>query len=194
MPPPDARPTPARAPEPAPVPETVALIGLGLLGTALAENLLAAGFPVRGFDIAPDALARHAARGGACAASAADAARGAGIVMTCLMTGEIVREAVLGPAGAAEAMPPGTPLVDCSTVHPEATASLARDLADRSLPMLDAPIAGSSGQCRRREAPVLVGGDAAVFARCRPALDGLARTVRHVGPSGAGVRAKLAVN
>ena len=60
--------------------------------------------------------------------------------------------------------------------------------------MLDAPVAGSSGQARRREAPVVVGGDPEVFARCRPILDPLTERVRHVGPNGAGARAKLVIN
>ena len=60
--------------------------------------------------------------------------------------------------------------------------------------MLDAPVAGSSGQARRREAPVVVGGDREVFERCRPVLDAIARRAHHVGPNGAGARAKLVVN
>ena len=79
---------------------TVALIGMGLLGSALAENLIKAGFTVRGYDTAPHRMREHGERGGHVAASSADAARGASAVMTCLMTADIVREALLGPAGA----------------------------------------------------------------------------------------------
>jgi 3-hydroxyisobutyrate dehydrogenase-like beta-hydroxyacid dehydrogenase len=174
--------------------ETVACIGMGLLGSALAENLMGAGFTVRGYDVAPERMREHVGRGGVAAASPADATRGAGIVLTCLMTADIVRGALLGPDGALAAPGPGVIVVDCSTIHPEASAALAAELARRGIAMLDAPVAGSSGQARRREAPVVVGGDREVFARCRPLFDAIARRAHHVGPNGAGARAKLVVN
>ena len=173
---------------------TVALIGMGLLGSALAENLLEAGFAVRGYDTAPERMRQHAERGGHVAASPADAARGASAVMTCLMTADIVREALLGPAGALEEAAPGVVAIDNSTIHPDASAALAAELGRRGIAMLDAPVGGSSGQARRREAPVVVGGDPEVFARCRPILDALAQRVHHVGPNGSGARAKLVIN
>jgi 3-hydroxyisobutyrate dehydrogenase-like beta-hydroxyacid dehydrogenase len=173
---------------------TVALIGMGLLGSALAENLLEAGFAVRGYDTAPERMRQHAERGGHVAASPADAARGASAVMTCLMTADIVREALLGPAGALEEAAPGVVAIDNSTIHPDASAALAAELGRRGIAMLDAPVGGSSGQARRREAPMVVGGDPEVFAHCRPILDALAQRVHHVGPNGSGARAKLVIN
>jgi len=173
---------------------TVALIGMGLLGSALAENLIKAGFIVRGYDTAPGRMRQHAERGGHVAASSADAARGASAVMTCLMTAEIVREALLGPAGALEAAAPGVVVIDNSTIHPEASAALAARLGRHGIAMLDAPVGGSSGQARRREAPVVVGGDPEIFTRCRPILDAIAQRVHHMGPNGSGARAKLVIN
>jgi 3-hydroxyisobutyrate dehydrogenase-like beta-hydroxyacid dehydrogenase len=173
---------------------TVALIGMGLLGSALAENLIWAGFTVRGFDTAPDRMRQHAARGGHVAASSADAACGASAVMTCLMTADLVREALLGPWGALEAAADGVVVIDNSTIHPEASAALAADLGRRGIAMLDAPVGGSSGQARRREAPVVVGGDPEIFARGRPFLDAIAQRVHYMGPNGSGARAKLVIN
>lgn len=167
---------------------------MGLLGSALAESLIKAGFTVRGYDTAPARVREHEARGGVPARSPADAARGATVVMTCLMTADIVREVLLGPDGAIDAAEPGLVVIDNSTIHPDASAALAGLLAPRGIPMLDAPVAGSSGQARRREAPIVVGGDPEVFARCRPILDALTERVRHVGPNGAGARAKLVIN
>ena len=174
--------------------QELALIGMGLLGSALAENLIKAAFTVRGYDTAPERMRQHTERGGLPARSPADAARGASVVMTCLMTADIVRDVLLGPDGALAAAPPGLVVIDNSTIHPDASATLAADLAQRGFSMLDAPIGGSSGQARRREAPVVVGGDAEIFARCRPILDALAQRVHHVGPNGAGARAKLVIN
>lgn len=174
--------------------ETIALIGMGLLGSALAESLIKAGFAVRGFDTAPERMRQHGERGGHLATSPADAAPGASVVMTCLMTADIVREVLLGPAGALEAASPGAVVIDCSTIHPDLSAALAADLARRGTAMLDAPVGGSSGQARRREAPVVVGGAPEVFARCRPILEALSERVHHVGPNGSGARAKLVIN
>ena len=172
----------------------IAYIGMGLLGSALAGNLIRAGYTVRGFDIAPERMREHEARGGVAARSPADAARGAAVVMTCLMTADLVRDVLLGPDGAVDAAGPCLVVIDNSTIHPDASAALAARLAARGIPMLDAPVAGSSGQARRREAPVVVGGDPEVFARCRPILDALAQRVHHVGPNGSGARAKLVIN
>jgi 3-hydroxyisobutyrate dehydrogenase-like beta-hydroxyacid dehydrogenase len=173
---------------------TVALIGMGLLGSALAESLIRAGVTVRGHDLAPERMRQHAERGGVLARSPSEAARGASVVMTCLMTADIVREVLLGVDGALESTSSETVVIDCSTIHPDASATLAVELGRRGIPMLDAPVGGSSGQARRREAPMVVGGDPAVFARCRPILDALSERVHHVGPNGAGTRAKLVIN
>jgi 3-hydroxyisobutyrate dehydrogenase-like beta-hydroxyacid dehydrogenase len=167
---------------------------MGLLGSALAGNLIEAGFTVHGYDTVPARMREHEARGGVPASSPADAARGASVVMTCLMTADLVRDVLLGPEGALDAAPTGVVVIDNSTIHPDASAALAARLATRGIPMLDAPVAGSSGQARRREAPVMVGGEPEVFAHCRPILAALSERVRHVGPSGAGARAKLVVN
>src|SRR5690348_10136101 len=120
---------------------TVACVGMGLLGSALAENLIRAGFTVRGYDVAPERVREHVVRGGVPATSPADAARGAAIVVTCLMTAEIVREVLLGRDGALETAGPDPVAIDCSTIHPDASAALAADLAGRGVPMLDAPVA-----------------------------------------------------
>jgi 2-hydroxy-3-oxopropionate reductase len=156
---------------------------MGLLGSALAGNLIEAGFTVHGYDTVPARMREHEARGGVPASSPADAARGASVVMTCLMTADLVRDVLLGPEGALDAAPTGVVVIDNSTIHPDASAALAARLATRGIPMLDAPVAGSSGQARRREAPVMVGGEPEVFAHCRPILAALSERVRHVGPT-----------
>src|SRR5262245_572797 len=132
--------------------DVIALIGMGLLGSALAENLLAAGFAVRGYDVDPARMRQHADRGGACAAGPADAARGASVVMTCLMTGDLVREVLLGRDGAVAGAAADIVVIDASTIHPDASIAIAADLGARGIAMLDSPIGGSSGQARRREA------------------------------------------
>ncbi len=174
--------------------KTIGFIGLGLMGSAMTKNLMAEGFAVRGYDINPDRMREFAARGGTPADSPADAARGADMVMTSLMTAEIVTEVVKGVRGALEAMRPGTILIDTSTIHPDASAALAADLRARGFAMLDATMSGTSTQAQRRELVVLVGGDKAAFEACMPIFKAIGRSIYHLGPNGAGARTKLVVN
>ena len=174
--------------------KNIGFIGLGLMGSAMTKNLMAEGFAVRGYDINPDRLREFAARGGGPADSTADAARGADVVMTSLMTAEIVTEVLKGPRGALEAMRPGTILIDTSTIHPNVSAALAADLRARGFTMLDATMSGTSTQAQRRDLVVLVGGDGAAFDACMPIFKAVGRSIYHLGPNGAGARTKLVVN
>jgi 3-hydroxyisobutyrate dehydrogenase-like beta-hydroxyacid dehydrogenase len=176
------------------MPPTIALIGLGLLGSALADRLIAAGYSVRGFDVDPAPLAALARGGGFPACSAREAANGAEKVLTCLMTAAVVREAVLGPEGAAGAMAPGAVLVDLTTCAPAESRALAAELARRGISTLDAPVSGSSAAARTGEVVVLAGGPAEVFEACRPLFMTFAREALYLGESGAGCAAKLVTN
>ncbi len=173
---------------------TIGCIGLGLMGSAMTKHLMAEGFAVRGYDINPDRLREFAARGGTPADSPGDAARGADVVMTSLMTAEIVTEVLTGPRGALETMRPGTILIDTSTIHPDASAALAAELRARGFTMMDATMSGTSTQAQRRDIVVLVGGDRAAFEACMPIFKAVGRSVHHLGPNGAGARTKLVVN
>lgn len=171
-----------------------ALIGIGLLGSAVASRLQAAGFVVRGYDIDPAKQRAFGESGGAVCDSAADAAEGCAWVVTCLMSGQIVRQAVLGDRGAAEGMAPGAVLVDMTTCAPWESVALAQDLAARGLATLDATISGSSAQVRAGEGVMLVGGCDDAFAKAAPVLDAVGGSYLHVGPSGSGATAKLVTN
>jgi 3-hydroxyisobutyrate dehydrogenase-like beta-hydroxyacid dehydrogenase len=171
-----------------------ALIGIGLLGSAVADRLQAAGFLVRGYDIDPVKLGAFAAAGGMACESAADAAEGCAWTVTCLMSGEIVRRAVLGDRGAAEGMAPGAVLLDMTTCAPWESMALAQELASRGLTMLDATISGSSAQVRAGEGVMLVGGSDEALAKAAPILGAVGGSCVHVGPSGSGATAKLVTN
>jgi 3-hydroxyisobutyrate dehydrogenase len=173
---------------------TVGLIGLGLLGSALAERLLAAGFPVRGHDINPARMDALAQLGGEPVGSPADAARGAWVVLTCLMTADIVRDVVLGSTGAATEMARDAILLDITTCAPAESRRLAADLAAHGIRMLDAPLSGSSSVARAGELLAMVGGPLDAFEECRPLLDTFASHVVYVGENGAGASAKLVTN
>jgi 3-hydroxyisobutyrate dehydrogenase-like beta-hydroxyacid dehydrogenase len=135
-----------------------------------------------------------ASLGGTPTTSPADAAHGAHLVVTCLMTGAVVREVLFGRHGAAEAMSPGSLVIDTTTCAPAESTALAADLGARGIGFVDAPLSGSSADVRAGRAVVLAGGTAQDFARCRPLFRAIARRAFHLGPHGAGATAKLVTN
>ena len=171
--------------------DKIGVIGLGLLGTALAERLLHAGRQVVGFDLDAEAVARLHALGGQPAASPADVARSCRCVMLSLPDSTVVKTVVdeLRPAA-------GEPLllVDTTTGSPEDSAALGKSLSHDDVEYLDATLVGSSEHVRAGQAIALVGGTTAAFDRARPLLDRFATDVFHVGPWGSGARMKLIVN
>jgi 3-hydroxyisobutyrate dehydrogenase-like beta-hydroxyacid dehydrogenase len=179
-----------------PEPETrpVGLVGIGLLGEALARRLLAAGMEVAGYDIDPARMSRLAAMGGKPAASVAGLATACDtIVLAVFDTGQVeavVEEEVLPAVGEASAG-----IVLCvSTCDPDRIAALAARVGKRGLAFLEAPVSGTSAQVARGEGVGLVGGDAETAARVVPVLRALFPVHFHIGGVGDGGRAKLAVN
>ena len=172
----------------------VGLIGIGLVGTALTEKLLASGWQVVGYDIDP-AKCRHLEQlGGTAASGAADVARQCRQVILSLMTTAIVREVVEGPGGLLEATPPPQYIIDTSTGDPEGSAALAGRLRDRNVHYLDATISGSSREIRQRQGLFMVGGSKEDFEACRELLEALTDRMVYAGPSGSGAKSKLTVN
>jgi L-threonate 2-dehydrogenase len=170
---------------------SAAVIGLGIMGGAIARNLVAAGFEVAGFDIDPAALQRLGADGGRPAASVVDAARDAGLVLTSLPS-----EAALDATVAALlASPrPGLIVAELSTL-PLAAKEGARDrLAGAGIAMLDCPLSGTGAQAETRDLAVYASGDEAAYARCRAVFAGFARASDHLGQFGNGTRMKLVAN
>ena len=174
--------------------QAVGLVGIGLVGSALAERLLAGGFRVVGHDIVAEKCEHLAALGGEAAASSAEAAAKAPRVILSLLTSDVVREVIGGPGGVLEADPLPRTIIDTTTGDPEASESMAARLAERGIAYLDATIVGSSKQIGEGEGVFLVGGEAEPLEECADLFQALSRKVFHVGPSGAGARAKLVVN
>jgi 3-hydroxyisobutyrate dehydrogenase-like beta-hydroxyacid dehydrogenase len=171
--------------------QPVGLIGIGLLGSALAERLLTAGFDVVGFDLEPDRLSEFARLGGHAATSAADVAPRCGPIVLCLPADEISRAVVdeIRPSLRAGAL-----LIDTTTGDPDEMAALGVRLATAGIDYIDATVGGSSEQVRRGEAIVMAGGTAGALERASGILQAFASRVFHVGPIGTGGRMKLVVN
>ena len=172
----------------------VGFVGLGLMGSSMTMNLLAAGYPVHGFDVLPEARERHAQRGGAVVGSPAEAARRADLVVLSLPHGGIVAEACFGPGGIAESARPGLVVVDTTTSHPDQTVDNASRLATHGIGFLDASVSGTSAMAAERDLIAMVGGDHELYDEVGPVLDAFTRARYHLGPVGSGVRTKLVVN
>jgi 3-hydroxyisobutyrate dehydrogenase-like beta-hydroxyacid dehydrogenase len=171
--------------------ETVGLIGLGLLGGALAERFLAAGLRVAGYDLDPARCTQLARHGGTPLASEREVIASYPRTVLSLPDSDVV-EAVLREA--TSALRAGQIILDTTTGDPDRTTDIGLSLAQRGIAYLDATVLGSSEQARRGEVLVMVGGDADAVADCRDLLDCFAAQVFHVGRCGAGSRMKLVVN
>ena len=172
----------------------IGLIGIGLVGTALAENLISAGYPVVGFDIDPDKCLNFEKMGGRAVSSPLEVAENAKSVFLSLMNTDIVRKVLTGPEGLLHAKPLPTHIIDTTTGDPDETIKIARQLKRKRVSFLDSPISGSSAQIRMREGVVMIGGDLEAFERCKVLYSAIAKDFTYIGPSGNGSKAKLASN
>lgn len=185
------------------MPETaLGFIGLGVMGGPMARNLIKAGYTVTGFDTDPARMAGFVAAGGKPAASAAEVGRVSAIVCLSLPTGDVVRQVVAGAdtgagtgtGGLATVMKPGTAILDLSTTEAKVAQDAAAACAGRGIAFLDAPVSGGEQGAIDATLSIMVGGEAAAFARCRPILSSMGKSVVHMGGSGMGQAAKLVNN
>jgi 3-hydroxyisobutyrate dehydrogenase len=173
---------------------TIGFIGLGNMGLPMAQNLVKAGHTVRGFDVQSAPVERFAAVGGEAATSIADACGGADVVVTMLPAGEQVRASYLDDAGVIAHAKPAALLIDSSTID-VATARAVSDAAGQhGLAMLDAPVSGGVGGAQAGTLTFMVGGTGEAFARAKPILEAMGKTIVHAGGSGNGQAAKVCNN
>ncbi|MEU1312533.1 2-hydroxy-3-oxopropionate reductase [Streptomyces cinnamoneus] len=170
----------------------VAWIGLGIMGSPMAENLLQAGYPVTGYTLEPHKLDRLAAAGGTPAASVREAVADAAVVVTMLPADPQVTAVTSGDDGILACARPGTLLVDMSTVGPRTATGLAARAAAHGVRVLDAPVSGGEAGAVEGTLSVMAGGDRADFDEAAPLLRTLGTTVVHCGPHGAGQTVKAA--
>jgi 3-hydroxyisobutyrate dehydrogenase-like beta-hydroxyacid dehydrogenase len=171
--------------------QQVGLIGLGLLGTALAERMLAGGMNVVGFDLDPARGENLSRLGGVAAASMADVVLPCDRLVLCLPDSRIARQVI---AAASAALRPGMLIVDATTGDPQDTVAVAAELVARGVGYVDATVAGSSEQLRRGEAVILCGGTDVDLQRAELVLASWGGQRHHAGPAGSGAKLKLIVN
>lgn len=159
----------------------VAIIGLGSMGMGIANALQRADLDVVGFDVSADAMARFVEQGGRGAASAADAAEGADIVVSVVVSGAQTEAMLFGTAGLADVMKAGAVFVSSATMDPAVARGLAARLEARSVHYLDAPISGGAARAAAGALTVMASGSPEAFMRARPALDAMAAKVHELG-------------
>lgn len=172
----------------------VALLGLGTMGSGMAQNLLKADFPLTVYNRTRAKAEALEAAGAVVAQSPAAAAHGATVVLAMLADDNASRVAWLGADGALAAMQPGSIAVECSTLSPDWVAELNGAAGDRGLHMVEAPVTGSRMQAEGGQLNFLVGADEEALALVEPVLRSMSKEILHLGPVGSGAQLKLINN
>lgn len=168
----------------------VGFVGLGLMGRPMALNLLKAGHAVHVWTRRVESM-QPLVEAGAVACSSASALAGAvDVVISMVADAPDVEQVALGPDGVAAGARPGLVFVDMSTISPSAAQSIAARLAEKGIPMLDAPVSGGEIGAINAALTIMVGGDEAAFEKVRPLFEAMGKTVSLIGASGAGQVAK----
>ncbi|MDA7085717.1 NAD(P)-dependent oxidoreductase [Pseudomonas sp. SA3-5] len=170
----------------------VAFIGLGVMGYPMAGHLARSGHQVCVYNRTPAKAAQWLAEfAGSSAPTPREAAQGAELVMVCVGNDNDLRGVVLGADGAFAGMTPGAVLVDHTTASADVARELAAMAAELQLGFLDAPVSGGQAGAQNAALTVMVGGEAAVYARAEPVIQAYARMVRLMGAAGSGQLTKM---
>jgi 3-hydroxyisobutyrate dehydrogenase len=169
-------------------------LGIGFMGEAMVLRLLDKGWEVTAWNLTPDRYERIAPAGARIAASPAEAAAAADIVLLCVLDAAAVENCCFGAdgSGLATAAGAGKIVIDHSTINPDATRDIAARLRQRNgVRWIDAPVSGGPEAAREGSMTVMAGGDAVDIAAIRPLMQDLAGHFTHVGGLGAGQTAKI---
>jgi 3-hydroxyisobutyrate dehydrogenase len=173
----------------------VAVLGTGIMGAAMARNLVSAGLPVTVWDRSPQATAPLSEAGALVAASAAEAVSDADVVITMLPTAEVVSSVIFG-GGVAQALAHGAVWAQMGTIGLSATAEISSRLGELRPDVLfvDAPVSGSKGPAEAGQLLILASGPPAAAAAADPVFSVIGRKTVWLGEAGQGSAMKLAVN
>ena len=173
----------------------IGMIGIGMMGHGIASNLLKHGQPLTVLEHPGnqplDALLTAGAR---TVNSARTLAEQADVIILCVTGSPQVEAILLGEQGVLQSLKAGTTVIDCSTAIPTSTEKIAAQVQARGGRFLDAPMTRTPKEAAEGRLNLLVGGDAELFAACRPLLSCFAENIVHTGPVGSGHRMKLLHN
>lgn len=174
--------------------ESIAFIGLGIMGQPMAMNLLKSGYPLTVFNRTASKAEALAKAGARVAGSPAEAACDADVVITIVSDTAASEQVILGKDGIVETIRPGAVLIDSSTISPTASRRFACHIAGKGAQMLDAPVTGSKHGAEKGELTYMIGGNPAALEQVMPVLRVLGKKHIYCGLHGAGLSAKLAQN
>ncbi|AZS74893.1 2-hydroxy-3-oxopropionate reductase [Streptomyces lydicus] len=170
----------------------IAWIGLGIMGSPMAENLIKAGYSVTGYTLEADKLERLTKNGGHAAGSIAEAVTDADVIITMVPASPQVEAIAYGPDGILAHARRGALLIDMSSITPQTSIDLAHAAADKGIRVLDAPVSGGEAGAVEAVLSIMAGGEQADFDAARPLLETLGKTIVHCGPHGSGQTVKAA--
>ena len=170
----------------------ISFIGLGVMGSGMAANLLRAGHRVTVWARRPEQAAPLIAQGAILAPTLAQCVAQAELVLTIVGYPQDVEAVYLGEGGILDHAPQGAVLADMTTSSPALAERLSALAEEKGLRMLDAPVSGGDTGARNGTLTIMVGGPREAFERCMPAFSAMGRTIRHMGPAGAGQHTKMA--
>jgi 2-hydroxy-3-oxopropionate reductase len=172
-------------------PQSIAVIGAGVMGSAIAARLLGDGHRVVVYDLDAAKVAALVAKGGVAAASPKEATK-ANFIILSLNSTAIVERAVFGENGVAESGAPGKLLIDMSSIDPQATRAMAARLKEQcGMNWVDCPLSGGAPGALAGRLTVMAGGSIADFERARSVMASLAANYTLMGDVGAGQTTKL---
>ena len=174
--------------------QSIGFIGLGIMGTPMALNLVKAGLKLTVYNRTRDKAEPLERAGARVAASAAEAARDADVIITIVSDTAAMEEIVLGNGGLLNTIQPNAVLIDSSTISPAVSCKLASQLATKGASMLDAPVTGSKHGAEKGELTFMIGGERGTLERVMPILKVLGKKHVYCGAHGLGLAAKLAMN
>ena len=172
----------------------VAVLGMGIMGSRIARNLLNAKLPVTVFNRTPARAEPLLAAGAAWASTPAEAAQNAELVLSVVADDAASHEVWLGENGALEAMARGALMVECATLSPDWVQSLHGEARQRGVHFIDAPLGGGKAMVEAGTLSLFVGAAPEDLEAARPVLSAFAAGLLHFGPPGAGTRFKLVNN
>ncbi|MBC6612549.1 NAD(P)-dependent oxidoreductase [Hymenobacter sp. BT507] len=169
-------------------------IGLGNMGNPMSGRLLEAGYPVVVYNRSKDKEEALRAAGATTADSPAAVVQQADVVFLMVSDDQAVRDLFAGPDGLLQAQASGKLLINMSTVSPGISEEMANLSQQKGHTYLDAPVSGSVKQAETGQLVIMVGGDEQAFQQAQPLFEHLGKLALHLGPTGSGNRAKLAIN
>ena len=170
----------------------IGFIGLGIMGRPMARNLLKAGFSLVVFDLNKEAVQDLVKAGAVGAKSSKEVAEQTEVIIIMVPDSPEVKEVVLGKGGVMEGVKSGSLVIDMSSINPLVSQAIAKELKEKGVEMLDAPVSGGEPGAIQGTLAIMVGGNERIFNECLEIFQPMGKTIVHVGKIGSGGFTKLA--